>query len=169
MNRTAVKGSTPRPRSSTTERAMRTALILALLIHSFPSAIAADPPSDPRQYLDWWYRQPAVKLLLKHGGKESLAAAVRLFENKDLMQVISSSGRAEVLQRFVAAGRTEPYRFYRERLDDEKSAERFAVEITTEFAKDDADVKKIVANHPKTADQIPHLKTWLEAKLGKKG
>jgi hypothetical protein len=112
--------------------------------------------------------EPVVRLLLKHGGKESLAAAVRLFENKDLVQVISSSGRAEVLQRFVAAGRTEPYCFYHERLDDEKSAERFAVEITTEFAKDDADVKKIVADHPKTADRIPHLKTWLDAKSGKK-
>ena len=68
-----------------------------------------------------------------------------------------------------ACGRTEPHRFYRERLDDEKSAESLADEIATEFAKDDADVKKIMANHPKTADQIPHLKTWLETKLGKKG
>lgn len=116
------------------------------------------------RFSDW---EPAVRLLLKDGSKDSLAQAGRLFENKDLARV-HSGGRAEVLRLYLAAGRTEPYRFYRKQLDDEKAAERTADEIAKEFAKDAPDVKKIVADHPKAADQIPHLKTWLDAKLAEK-
>ena len=82
---------------------------------------------------------------------------------------------------------TEPYHFYMPLLDDNRSkvlvvdrngtrrfhvfhpnvAEVTAQEIVQEFAPDDAEVKKIVAKYPKTPDQIPHLKQWLQSRIEK--
>ena len=108
-----------------------------------------------------WFN--TLLLLLEDGTKESLAEAARLFDNKELLK--NKADRSQALALCAKAGLSEPYRFYRERLDEEQTAERFADEIAKEFAKDDPDVKKIVADHPKAADQIPHLKKWLDAKL----
>jgi len=46
-------------------------------------------------------------------------------------------------------------------------AEHFAHEIVEKFAPDDAEVKRIVKQFPKTADQIPHLKKWLRSRIEK--
>jgi hypothetical protein len=128
--------------------------------------------ADEARGWDW---RDSLLLLLEDGTKESLAEAAKLFGNKahkallDSLLPFDPPTRPQVLARCAKAGLSEPYRFYREQLDDEKTAERYATEVATEFAKNDAEVKKIVADHPQAADQIPHLKKWLDAKLaGKK-
>ena len=56
--------------------------------------------------------------------------------------------------------------------DDDKGtrvtyAEVHAKELVEDIASDDAAVKEIAKKHPKAADQIPHLKKWLQSRLPK--
>lgn len=47
-----------------------------------------------------------MRMLLKAGDKDSLAQAVRLFENKDLARVISSEGPSEPGDDFITVRRS---------------------------------------------------------------
>jgi hypothetical protein len=172
-----------RPPFDFPEHPMRTALVIAVVLVSSAAAIAADTPTEARTLLDRYY----ADLLLKDGTKESLTQAARLFANPAL-PTARPHGRA-VFAACATAGLTEPYRFYRPLLDndndhipyfDEKGkktgvayfnpteAAETAQQIVDEFAANDPAVKKIKSDHLKTADQIPHLKKWLDARFGKK-
>jgi len=131
----------------------------------------------------------AVDLLLKDGTAESRKQVRRLFSNPYLRHKTGIyRNRPRLLRYFAAAGMSEPYRFYVPLLDINKSelrqfdedgkpsgasyfyptvAEESAREIVRKFAPDDAEVKKIVKQFPKTADQIPHLKKWLRSRIEK--
>jgi hypothetical protein len=130
--------------------------------------------------------QSIVELLLKDGSDASRRQIARLFANKNLHSANSTARyeRSNILRRCADAGMTEPYRYYLKQLDDNEVAysssssgdtevrrvtfaEAAAEEIVEDFARDDPDVKKIAKKFPKTADQIPHLKKWLQTRIAK--
>src|SRR5262249_47437496 len=114
----------------------------------------------------------AVDLLLKDGTAESRNQARRVFSNQRLR---SGAGwfwtRPCIMRRCAEAGMTDPYHFYLQLLENNRSklidvhengkdreastfhpngAEECTHEIVKKFAYDDPEVKKIVAKFPKT-------------------
>jgi hypothetical protein len=131
---------------------------------------------------------PVVQALLDDGTEESKRQVARLFANKDLPHKRNYT-RWNIFKLCAKAGMKEPYQFYLPLLDnndeelphldengkrvgassfDPSVAVETAEEIAKHFAGDDPAVQEIVKNNPKTADQIPHLKKWLQAKVSAK-
>jgi hypothetical protein len=128
---------------------------------------------------------PAVQALLDDGSEESKRQVARLFANQDLAHKRNYT-RWNIFKLCVKAGMKEPYEFYLPLLDnndkelpyldakgmrsgasffDPSVAVETAEEIAKHFASDDRAVQEIVKYNPKTADQIPHLKKWLQKNL----
>jgi hypothetical protein len=130
----------------------------------------------------------AVDMLLKDGSAESRKQVARLFSNRRLPHE-RDWARVEALRQCAGAGMKEAYQFYLPLLDINKSelphldekgkesgasffhptvAEELAREIVEKFAPKDPAIKDIVKKFPKTADQLPHLKKWLQERIDAK-
>jgi lysophospholipase L1-like esterase len=133
--------------------------------------------------------EQAVEALLKDGFPESRKQVERLFVNPTLRHPRGGATdmmRSTIFGQCLQAGMKDPYRFYLPLLDINKSrlstfdkqgkevgysqfdstiAEMFAKEIVEYFAMNDPAVQEIARKFPKVAEQIPHLKKWLQAKL----
>jgi HEAT repeat protein len=162
-------------------------LSAALLVFRAGDKAKARPIlGDAVQEGDGW--EAAAEALLADDTPESRMELVRLTRNPRL-HLGSDLNRPDLLARCAAAGLKGPYAYYLKLLQidgneypprgqDEKGwkgtsyprpvAEVFAAEIVRQFAPNDPEVKKIAAAHPKAADQIPHLKKWLDGKLAVK-
>jgi hypothetical protein len=131
--------------------------------------------------MDGWTAD-AVAALLKEGSDESKKQAVRLFANRSLAHERNGS-RARCVRLCTEAGLKEPYRFYLPLLDVNEAQltvktekgegasyfgapvrEVFAKEIVEVFGSDKA-VAEIACEHPRAADQVAPLKTWLQEQL----
>jgi hypothetical protein len=119
----------------------------------------------------WLYE--VVDLLLKEGSKPSQKAARQLLSNGQFVFLDEPDDRVRVLRRFADAKLADGFQFYLKLLRvegnelgprklDRPVAETFADEVTNRFAPGDPDIRKIMKQHPKTADRIPALRTWLE-------
>jgi hypothetical protein len=128
----------------------------------------------------------AVDLLLKDGSAQSRQQAARVLSNRRLA-LAEGRVRPSILRSCAAAGMKEPYGFYLPLLNNKETklvvvdangkeigtrdfysgwtvARSFAREIANEFAGDDLEIK-VIARKYQIADQIPHLKKWLESRL----
>lgn len=122
------------------------------------------------------------EILLNDRAEVSRPHLVRLFSTGEQVP-------PELLSRCTTIGMKEPYQYYValldnngehvNRVDDQGNlqatyyyspnvAQAFAQEIVEKFAPHDPVIKEIVAKHPKTADQVLHLKHWLKSRIAAK-